>query len=514
MTSSPRMFKKILVANRGEIAVRVIRACREMGVPTVAVFSDVDRTALHVMRADEAYHIGPAAARESYLNIDRILEVAKRSGADAIHPGYGFLSENAHFARACADAGVKFIGPSPSAMEAMGSKTRAREAADRAGLPRVPGSVHALESLAEANEVAASVGYPIMLKAAAGGGGKGMRRVNAPEELASAFDGAKSEALRAFGDGDVYIEKLIVQPRHIEIQVLGDEHGNLVYLGERECSVQRRHQKVIEEAPSAVVDGALRSSMGETAVALARAAGYYNAGTVEFLVDQEKNFYFLEMNTRLQVEHPVTELVTGLDLVHLQILIAAGARLSFEQADLQLRGHAIEVRVYAEDPENNFFPSPGKITRLLTPSGPGVREDSGIYEGWTVPIDYDPMLSKLIAYAPTRHQAIRRLRRALDEYFIGGIASNLGLFRRILDDEAFVSANIDTGYLDRLLSATSKPISPMNGAGERVAAIAAALIESTRNGKLPSHPNGVNGAGRATGQKWKELARQEALRER
>ena len=508
------MFRKILIVNRGEIAVRVIRACREMGIPTVAVFSDVDRTALHVMKADEAYHIGPAAARESYLNIDRILEVAKRSGADAIHPGYGFLSENAQFAKACADAGVKFIGPSPAAMEAMGSKTRAREAADRAGVPRVPGSVRALESLAQVEEVAAGVGYPVMLKAAAGGGGKGMRRVNAREELASAFEGAKSEALRAFGNGAVYIEKLIVQPRHIEIQMLGDEHGNLVYLGERECSVQRRHQKVIEEAPSAAVDSAMRSAMGETAVALARAAGYYNAGTVEFLVDQDKNFYFLEMNTRLQVEHPVTELVTGLDLVHLQILIAAGAKLPFDQADLQLRGHAIEVRVYAEDPDNNFFPSPGKITRLLTPSGPGIREDSGIYEGWTVPIDYDPMLSKLIAYAPTREQAIRRLRRALDEYFIGGIASNLGLFRRILDDEAFISANIDTDYLDRLLSTTSKPIIPMNGAGEKIAAIAAALMQSIGNGKMPAYPNGVNGAGRAAGQKWKGLARQEALRER
>ena len=508
------MFRKILIANRGEIAVRVIRACREMGIPTVAVFSDVDRTALHVMKAHEAYHIGPAAARESYLNIDRILEVAKRSGADAIHPGYGFLSENAQFAKACADAGVKFIGPSPSAMEAMGSKTRAREAADRAGVPRVPGSVHGLESLAQAEEVAAGVGYPIMLKAAAGGGGKGMRRVNTREELPSAFEGAKSEASRAFGNGDVYIEKLIEQPRHIEIQILGDEHGNLVYLGERECSVQRRHQKVIEEAPSAVVDSEMRSAMGETAVALARAAGYYNAGTVEFLVDQEKNFYFLEMNTRLQVEHPVTELVTGLDLVHLQILIAAGARLPFEQADLQLRGHAIEVRIYAEDPENNFFPSPGKITRLLTPSGPGIREDSGIYEGWTVPIDYDPMLSKLIAYAPTREQAIRRLRRALDEYFIGEIASNLGLFRRILDDEPFVSANIDTDYLDRLLSATSKPTTTMNGAGEKIAAIAAALMQSTSNGKMSSHTNGVNSADRATGQKWKSLARQEALRQR
>ena len=512
--TSAAPFKKILIANRGEIAVRVIRACREMGIPSVAVFSDVDRAALHVIKADEAYHIGPAAAAESYLNIQRILDVAKRSGADAIHPGYGFLSENAQFAKACGEAGVKFIGPSPAAMEAMGSKTRAREAADRAGLPRVPGSVRALESVAEAENVAASVGYPVMLKAAAGGGGKGMRRVNKRDELASAFSAAQSEALRAFGNSDVYIEKLIVQPRHIEIQVLGDEHGNLMYLGERECSVQRRHQKVIEEAPSPVVDGAMRQAMGETAVALARAAGYYNAGTVEFLVDQNMNFYFLEMNTRLQVEHPVTELVTGLDLVHLQILIAAGAKLPFAQSDLQLRGHAIEVRVYAEDPDNNFFPSPGKIMRLLTPSGPGIREDSGIYEGWTVPLDYDPMLAKLIAYAPTREQAIRRLRRALDEYFVGGIATNLGLFREILDDSEFVSAKIDTGYLDRLIPARTASVSPMNDTGERVAAIAAALMQSAQNGKALSTNNGVNGGSHSPSDRWKRVARQEALRKR
>jgi acetyl-CoA carboxylase, biotin carboxylase subunit len=508
------IFKKILVANRGEIAVRVIRACREMGIPTVAVFSDVDRAALHVMKADEAYHIGPAAARESYLNVQRILDVAKRSGTEAIHPGYGFLSENADFAKACASAGVKFIGPPASAMEMMGSKTRAREAADRAGVPRVPGSVRALESIQEAEEVAASVGYPVMLKAAAGGGGKGMRRVNGREELASAFASARSEALRAFGNGDVYIEKLVVQPRHIEIQILGDEHGNLVYLGERECSVQRRHQKVIEEAPSAIVDAGMRRHMGETAVALAAAAGYYNAGTVEFLVDQDKNFHFLEMNTRLQVEHPVTELVTGLDLVHLQILIAAGAKLPFTQSDLQLRGHAVEVRIYAEDPDNSFFPSPGKITRLLTPSGPGIREDSGIYEGWTVPLDYDPMLSKLIAYAPTREQAIRRLRRALDEYFIGGIANNLGLFREILESEDFVAARIDTGYLDRLLSSRVKtPAANMNGTGQKIAAIAAALMHSSSNGKVPSN-SGVNGTAQSAAEKWKSIARQEALRER
>jgi len=507
-------FKKILIANRGEIAVRVIRACREMGIATVAVFSDVDRTALHVMKADEAYPIGPASAAESYLNVERILDVAKRSGTEAIHPGYGFLSENPQFAKACGEAGIKFIGPSAAAMDAMGSKTRARQAADHAGLPRVPGSVCALASAAEADEVAASVGYPVMLKAAAGGGGKGMRRVEMRDQLASAFAAAQSEALRAFGNGDVYIEKLLLQPRHIEIQVLGDEHGNLVYLGERECSVQRRHQKVIEEAPSPVVDAVMRRAMGETAVALARAAGYYNAGTVEFLVDQEKNFYFLEMNTRLQVEHPVTELVTGLDLVHLQILIAAGRKLPLTQNDLQLRGHAIEVRVYAEDPDNNFFPSPGKITRLLSPSGPGIREDSGIYEGWTVPLDYDPMLAKLIAYAPTREQAIRRLRRALDEYFIGGIASNLGLFRDILKDDDFVAANIDTGYLDRLIP-TRSAIGPRpSGNGEKVAAIAAALMQPIRNGKLPSTNNGVNGIPHSASDRWKRVARQEALRER
>lgn len=510
---SSRIFKKVLIANRGEIAVRVIRACRELGISTVAVYSDVDRAALHVMKADEAYHIGPAAARESYLNVARILEVARRCGANAIHPGYGFLSENAEFARACAEGGVKFIGPSPAAMQAMGSKTLAREAADRAGVPRVPGSVRALESPQQAREVAESVGYPIMVKAAAGGGGKGMRRVDSPHELPSAFAAAQSEALRAFGNDDVYIEKLIVNPRHIEVQVFGDEHGNVVYLGERECSIQRRHQKVIEEAPSAIVDPAMRQAMGETAVALARAAGYYNAGTVEFLVDEQKNFFFLEMNTRLQVEHPVTELVTGLDLVHLQLLVAASAPLPFSQSDLQLRGHAIEVRVYAEDPDNNFFPSPGKIMRLLQPSGPGIREDSGIYEGWTVPIDYDPMLSKLIAYAPTREQAIRRMRRALDEYFIGGIASNLGLFRQILEDENFIAARMDTGYLDRLLAIRPAQQSAVNGSAEKIAAVAAALLQVTRNGN-PVNSNDKPATNSAILGKWKTAARQEALADR
>src|SRR5216683_5529682 len=432
------MFKKILIANRGEIAVRVIRACHEMGITAVAVYSDVDRASLHVRQADEAYPIGPPAAAESYLNFQKMLDAAKRSGADAIHPGYGFLSENARFAQACVDAGVKFIGPTASAMEAMGSKTGARQAVERAGVPFVPGTSRGLESFEQAEEVAARIGYPIMLKAAAGGGGKGMRLVHAPEQLKSSLEAARSEAERSFGDGEVYLEKAIINPRHIEMQVLADEHGNTVYLGERECSLQRRHQKVLEEAPSPIVDPEMRRKMGEVAVRVAQAAKYTNAGTVEFLVDQQKNFYFLEMNTRLQVEHPVTELITGLDLVQLQIRIAAGETLPFSQHDVQMRGHAIECRIYAEDPDNNYFPSPGKITMLLEPSGPGIRLDSGVYEGWTVPIDYDPLLAKLVGYGQDRTQAVARLVRALEELFVAGIKPNVGLFRRILADEDFL----------------------------------------------------------------------------
>jgi acetyl-CoA carboxylase biotin carboxylase subunit len=509
------MFKKILIANRGEIAVRVIRACREMGVASVAIFSEVDRAALHVTKADEAYSVGPAAARESYLNIPRILEVARRCGAEAIHPGYGFLSENAGFARACAEAGVKFIGPPASAMELMGSKTRARTAMQAAAVPMVPGSARGL-SFAEAESLAVKIGFPVMIKAAAGGGGKGMRLVRAASELKSAFETAQSEALRAFGDDEVYIEKFIENPRHIEIQVLGDEHGNVIYLGERECSVQRRHQKVIEEAPSAVVDEDLRHRMGTVAVQAAKSAGYTNAGTVEFLVDSARNFYFLEMNTRLQVEHPVTELVTGLDLVHLQFRIAAGEKLPFTQSDVTLRGHAIECRIYAEDPDNNFFPSPGKITRLIRPSGPGVREDSGVYEGWTVPLDYDPMLSKLIVYAADRGAAIARMKRALDEYFIGGIKSNLALFRRILNHPDFASARIDTGFLDRLLTARADRPGPefkyAAGSDSEIAAVSAALFAATAPQK-----NGQNGARpgpekHAEFSPWKRVGRAEGVR--
>jgi acetyl-CoA carboxylase, biotin carboxylase subunit len=511
------MFKKILIANRGEIAVRVLRACHEIGIAAVVVYSDVDRAALHVRKADEAYPIGAAAASESYLNIHKILDVAKRSGADAIHPGYGFLSENARFAQACADAGVKFIGPTAAAMEAMGSKTRARQAMEKAGVPFVPGTSRGVESFSEAEQVAARIGYPVMLKAAAGGGGKGMRLVHAPQELKSSLEAARSEAERSFGDSEVYIEKAIVNPRHIEMQVLADEHGNTVYLGERECSLQRRHQKVLEEAPSPIVDADMRRRMGEVAVRVAQAANYTNAGTVEFLVDQpgndqQKNFYFLEMNTRLQVEHPVTELITGLDLVHLQIRIAAGEKLFFTQDDVRFRGHAVECRIYAEDPDNNYFPSPGKVTLLQEPSGPGIRIDSGMYEGWNVPIDYDPLLAKLISYGSDRDQAIARLTRALGEYFVGGIKTNISLFRRILHDTDFRAAKLDTGFLGRMLKrAEGKPADPK---AAEVAAIAAGVFAALGSTEQEAR-NGAGIGTRAdanTGANWKSASRREALR--
>jgi acetyl-CoA carboxylase biotin carboxylase subunit len=507
------MFKKILVANRGEIAVRVLRACHEMGIAAVVVYSEVDRAALHVRRADEAYPIGAAAASESYLNLPKILDVAKRSGADAIHPGYGFLSENAKFAQACADAGVKFIGPTAAAMHAMGSKTRARQAMEKAGVPFVPGTSRGVESLEEAEQVASKIGYPVMLKAAAGGGGKGMRLVRASGQLKSALEAARSEAERSFGDSEVYVEKAIVNPRHIEMQVLADEHGNTVYLGERECSLQRRHQKVLEEAPSPFVDADMRRRMGEVAVRVAQAAAYTNAGTVEFLVDQEKNFYFLEMNTRLQVEHPVTELITGLDLVHLQIRIAAGEKLPFRQDDLSIRGHAIECRIYAEDPDNNYFPSPGRIALLQETSGPGIRLDSGIYEGWNVPIDYDPLLAKLIAYGMDRDQAIARLARALSEYFVGGIKTNISLFRRILRDADFRAARLDTGFLDRML--TRSEDKPVDSKAAEVAAIAAGMFAALGSTALGAGNGAAGSASRAAEKadsNWKGTSRREALR--
>ncbi len=497
-----RLFKKILIANRGEIAVRLTRACHELGIAAVAVYSEVDRASLHVLKADEAYSIGPAPAAESYLNIARILDVAKRSGAEAIHPGYGFLSENAVFAKACRDAGVKFIGPSSESIEVMGSKTRARQEMEKAGVPFVPGSSHGLGSADEARALAAEFGYPVMLKAAAGGGGKGMRLVERESDMASSLDAARSEAKRAFGDDEVYLEKAIRNPRHIEMQILADEHKSCVYLGERECSVQRRHQKVLEESPSTAVTSEMRQRMGETAVRAAKAAGYANAGTIEFLVDSAGNFYFLEMNTRLQVEHPVTELVTGLDLVHLQIRIAAGEKLSLRQEDIAIRGHAIECRVYAEDPDNNFFPSPGTITLLNEPAGPGIRVDSGIYAGWSVPVEYDPLLAKLIAFGGSRDEAIEKLNRAVGEYIVGGVRTNLQLFRRILNDPDFFVGKTDTGYLPRLLSQAGLPESEHE---QRIAAIAAAIAASLSSG------NAIGQQAASSSSVWKQTARGEAV---
>jgi acetyl-CoA carboxylase biotin carboxylase subunit len=444
------MFKKILIANRGEIAVRVIRACREMDITAVAVYSEADASALHVRLADEAYPIGLAPSSESYLRVERVIEAARRSGAEAIHPGYGFLAENADFARAVGEAGLVFIGPTPEAMKLMGSKTSARRAAVAAGAPVVPGTTEALTSIEDARETAARIGYPVMLKAAAGGGGKGMRLVSEESEMASAFETARSEAASAFGDESVYMEKAVERPRHIEIQIFSDTQGNFVHLGERECSIQRRHQKVIEECPSPIDDPTLRERMGETAVRVARAASYVGAGTVEFLVsDVTREFYFLEMNTRLQVEHPVTELVTGFDLVREQIRVAAGAPLSFAQEDVRWTGHAVECRVYAEDPEQNFMPSPGRITRLRLPTGPGVRDDGGVYEGAEVSIYYDPMISKLATWGRTRVEAIERMRRALAEYAVGGIKTTLPFFREVMRDEEFVAGRLDTGFIPR-----------------------------------------------------------------
>src|SRR5216683_2349910 len=444
------MFRKILIANRGEIAVRIIRACRELGIAPVAVFSEADASALHVRVSNEAWCIGPAPSTQSYLNIEAIIAAARKSGAEAIHPGYGFLAENDDFARAVTEAGLTFIGPSPEAMEVMGSKTSARRAATAAGVSVVPGTTESLQTFAEARETAARFGYPVMVKAAAGGGGKGMRQVASEDELRSAFDTAQAEALSAFGNQEIYLEKVVERPRHIEIQLFADQHGNVVHLGERECSIQRRHQKVIEECPSPINDPSLRERMGAAAIKIAEAVNYIGAGTVEFLFsDATREFYFLEMNTRLQVEHPVTELVTGFDLVREQIMVAAGARLSFRQEDVQWRGHAIECRVYAEDPENNFFPSPGKITFLRVPAGPGIRDDGGVTEGDEVSFYYDPMISKLAAWGRTRGEAIDRLRRALDEYAVGGIKTTLPFFREIVRDEEFIAGHLDTGFISR-----------------------------------------------------------------
>ncbi len=469
---TPRPIRKLLVANRGEIAVRILRTCRERGIATVAVHSDADADALHVRLADQAVAIGPAPSSESYLVADKVLDAARQTGADAVHPGYGFLSENAAFAQACHDAGLVWVGPPPAAISAMGDKTEARKLMAEAGVPMAPGTPDAIADPAQAERVAGEIGYPVLVKAAAGGGGKGMRVVERAEDFAGLFERARSEAQSAFGDGRVYIEKYLVGPRHVEIQVLADGHGAAVHLFERECSIQRRHQKVIEEAPSAVLDAGLRAAMGEAAVQAARACDYVGAGTVEFLLDADRNFYFLEMNTRLQVEHPVTELITGLDLVAEQIRIAEGEPLGYRQDDLAIWGWAVECRVYAEDVPAGFLPAPGPLLRHRAPSGPGVRVDAGVEEGDEVPVYYDPMVAKLCTWGRTRDQAIARMRRALDEYDVAGVRTTIPFCRTVMDHPAFTSGDFDTGFVAEHFDASVLAPSPEK---ERTALVAAAL---------------------------------------
>lgn len=442
-------MQKILVANRGEIAMRVMRTAKEMGIKTVAVFSEADRNMPFVRYADEAVCIGPAASSQSYLRAEKILQVARQTGADAIHPGYGFLSENASFSKACADASIIFIGPSEYSINMMGSKIAAKQAAKKFDVPMVPGTEDPIQSVAEAKEIAARIGFPILIKASAGGGGKGMRVVENMESLEEQMRMAKSEAMSAFGDDAVFIEKYVGAPRHIEIQLLGDQHGNYVYLFERECSIQRRHQKLVEEAPSSCLTPDIRKQMGESAVAVARSCNYYGAGTVEFLVDENLNFYFLEMNTRLQVEHCVTEMITGIDLVKEQIKVARGEKLSFTQEDLKINGHALELRVCAEDPTNNFLPDTGKLEMYQPPKGPSVRVDDGYEEGMEIPIFYDSMISKLVVHAPTRDEAIERLCRAIDEYYIKGIRTTLQFGKWAVRSEPFRTGNFDTKFIEK-----------------------------------------------------------------
>jgi propionyl-CoA carboxylase alpha chain len=445
-------IKKLLVANRGEISLRIMRTAREMGIATVAVFSEADRNSPHVKFADEAICLGPPPSSESYLLGNKIIQIAKDLGVDAIHPGYGFLSENESFARAVAAAGLIFVGPSPEAIRIMGSKLAAKQAVSKYDIPLVPGTEEAISDIGEAKKRAVEIGYPILIKASAGGGGKGMRIVENEAEFEEQMQRAASEAKSAFGDEAVFIEKFITSPRHIEIQILGDQHGNVVHLFERECSVQRRHQKVIEEAPSAAVSEEMRKAMGDAAIGVAKACNYYGAGTVEFIVDDQLNFYFLEMNTRLQVEHPVTEMITGKDLVREQLKIAAGHPLDFSQEDLKIHGHAVEVRVYAEDPKNNFLPDIGTLVTYQRPQGPGIRVDDGFEEGMTIPIYYDPMIAKLITHAADRNSAIDRMIRAIDDYKISGIQTTLGFCRFALNHHAFRSGNFDTKFVENFFS--------------------------------------------------------------
>jgi acetyl-CoA carboxylase biotin carboxylase subunit len=494
-------FKKVLIANRGEIAVRVIRACHEMGIRTVAVFSEADRDALHVRYAHEAYLIGPPPSAESYLRIDKVLDAARRSGAEAIHPGYGFLSENAAFASACRDAGIVFIGPPPESMEAMGDKVRSRELMTKAGVAVVPGSPP-LSDAADAIRHAERIGYPVLLKASAGGGGRGMRVVRSTPEVASSFAQAQGEARSSFGDATVFLEKYIERPRHIEVQVLADTHGHCVHFGERECSIQRRHQKLIEESPSPVIDDATRAAIGAMAVTAAKACGYVSAGTVEMLRADDGSFYFMEMNTRLQVEHPVTEMVYGVDLVKAMIDIAGGAKLPWTQDRIAPRGHAIECRIIAEDPERNFMPAPGVIRALRGPSGPGVRYDGGVYGGFTVPVHYDPMLAKLITWGGDRHEAAARMARALDELRVDGVKTSIAFHRRVMTHPAFLAGELHTGFLAEHPELLSPGTDPWLS---EVAVLAAAVHHFRRWEQLSSRAPQAASARRASA--WKRSAR-------
>ncbi len=498
------MFKKILVANRGEIAVRVIRACKEMGIKAVTVYSDADRTALHTRYADEVYYLGPSPATESYLKIEKIIEIAKKSCAEAIHPGYGFLAENEFFAKACEENEIIFIGPNSKAISLLGDKIASKETMVKAGVPVIPGSEGAVKDEKEAIAVAEKIGFPILIKAAGGGGGKGMRVVREKKDLATSMKQAIGEAQSAFGNPTIFIEKFLDQPRHIEFQILADNYGNVVHLCERECSIQRRHQKLVEESPSAIMTPELREKMGEAAKKAVKASGYNNAGTVEFMVDKDRNFYFLEMNTRLQVEHPVTELVTGIDIVKEQFKIAAGEKLSLRQEEIKLNGSAIECRITAEDPENNFAPSTGMIIELIEPGGIGVRVDSGVYEGFEVPIYYDPLIAKLLVWAPTRKEAIERMRRALSEYVIRGIKTSIPFHQIVMQNPNFVSGDYDTTFIDRILGKIE-----YKKENYEIAAIAAVVSQFVQEQKASAPGTKPEQAGINP---WKLAGRQSQLR--
>lgn len=503
------MFNKVLVANRGEIAVRVIRACRELGMETVAVYSEPDRTALHVRQADEAYLLGPAAARDSYLRIDKIIELAKEAGVGGIHPGYGFLAENAEFAQAVQDAGLVFIGPRPSAIAAMGDKAVARATVAAAGVPVVPGTEGEGDLSDEALlEIAPAIGFPILIKATAGGGGKGMRQVNSLEEMPDLISSARREAESSFGDNNVYLEKLILDARHIEFQILADEHGTVIHLGERECSLQRRHQKLLEESPSPFMDPELREEMGKVACDAAKAVDYLNAGTIEFLVDKEKNYYFLEMNTRLQVEHPITELTTGVDIVKEQIRIARGRKLRYQQEDIQLNGWALECRINAEDPYNNFTPSIGVLTSVIPPSGPGVRLDTGVYAGFEITPYYDSLISKLICWGESRGEAILRMRRALEEFKILGVKTNIPFHQHILDSHRFIAGQFDTRFVEERFSMDNGNVSEDEEEDyAKIAAVLATLV-AHREGQLASQ---IVRRGERDASNWKWVGRWERM---